>query len=98
MAASMPEYMTMGHDGMGGMGEMDMPIPEEQPADARRPGPFGYIDMGGMFTVLKVRDAGGWGARAEATTWGRACGERVVLRSAGCRPARSGRPQDPRLG
>jgi hypothetical protein len=42
--------------------------------------------------------AGGRGARAEATTWGRACGGRVVLRSAGCRPARSGRPQDPRLG
>jgi uncharacterized protein (UPF0276 family) len=56
MSRVMPEYMTMGHRGMGGMGEMRMEIPPNSAADARRPRPHSYIDMGGMFTVLKVRD------------------------------------------
>jgi hypothetical protein len=30
--------------------------PEEQHPDGRRPGPFDYITMGGMFTIVKVRD------------------------------------------
>ena len=52
----MPEYMTMGTTGMGNMGEMKMPIPANSLPMRGAPGPFGYIDMGGMFTVLKVRD------------------------------------------
>lgn len=51
-----PDYMTMGHTGMGEMAEMGMPGPKNSTPMAGGPGPFGYIDMGGMFTVLKVRD------------------------------------------
>ncbi len=56
MSRVMPEYMSMGTTGMGGMGEMTMPIPPNSLPMRGAPGPFGYIDMGGMFTVLKVRD------------------------------------------
>ena len=56
MSRVMPEYMTMGTKGMGGMGEMEMKIPHNSLPMRGGPGPFSYIDMGGMFTVLKVRD------------------------------------------
>jgi manganese oxidase len=59
MSRVMPEYMSMGLTGMGGMGEMDMPIPPNSLPMRGGKGPFGYIDMGGMFTVLKVRDRPG---------------------------------------
>jgi manganese oxidase len=49
-------YMTMGDTGMSGMGDMQMPVPKNSIAMATTPGPFGPIDMGGMFTILKVRD------------------------------------------
>ena len=51
-----PRYMTMGTRGMGDMAEMRMPIPPNSLPMRGAPGPFSYIDMGGMFTVLKVRD------------------------------------------
>jgi FtsP/CotA-like multicopper oxidase with cupredoxin domain len=51
-----PGYMTMGQDGMGGMEEMGMPVPANSIPMKGGRGPFGTIDMGGMFTVLKVRD------------------------------------------
>lgn len=56
MSRVMPEYMTMGTGGMGGMGEMTMPMPLNSLPMRGGAGPFSYIDMGGMFTVLKVRD------------------------------------------
>jgi FtsP/CotA-like multicopper oxidase with cupredoxin domain len=62
----LPESMVMGSQGMGGMGEMKMPVPANSLPMRGAPGPFGYIEMGGMFTVLKVRDdpraedAAGW--------------------------------------
>lgn len=56
MSRVMPEYMTMGTNGMGGMGEMPMPVPPNTLPMRGAPGPFSYIDMGGMFTILKVRD------------------------------------------
>ena len=56
VSSIVPEYMTMGHTGMGGMSEMKMPVPENSVPMAGGPGPFGMIDMGGMFTILKVRD------------------------------------------
>jgi FtsP/CotA-like multicopper oxidase with cupredoxin domain len=55
MQRVMPEYMTMGTTGMGAMGEMNMPIPPNSLPMRVTPGLFGAIDMGGMFTVLKVR-------------------------------------------
>lgn len=51
----LPGYMTMGTDGMAGMGHMNMPVPENSIPMKGAPGKHGYIDMGGMFTVLKVR-------------------------------------------
>ena len=51
-----PGYMTMGTDGMAEMGEMDMPVPDNSIPMRGGPGAFGRIDMGGMFTILKVRE------------------------------------------
>jgi hypothetical protein len=51
-----PGYMSMGQSGMGDMSEMHMPVPENSIPMLGGKGPFGSIDMGGMFTVLKVRE------------------------------------------
>ena len=56
MQRVVPGYMTMGTTGMGDMSAMEMPIPKNSLPMRATPGPFGPIDMGGMFTVLKVRD------------------------------------------
>jgi FtsP/CotA-like multicopper oxidase with cupredoxin domain len=61
-----PRYMTMGTRGMGDMGDMRMPIPPNSLPMRGAPGPFSYIDMGGMFTLLKVRDNP---AAADAAGW-----------------------------
>ena len=53
-----PGYMTMGHTGMdmGKMAEV-MPYPQNTISMKGATGPFGdYISMGGLFTVVKVRD------------------------------------------
>ena len=55
--AFLPGYMTMGQDGMGGMGDMGMHVPRNSLPMVGGPGPHGYIDMGGMFTILKVRES-----------------------------------------
>jgi manganese oxidase len=52
----LPGYMTMGQTGMEGMGEMGMPIPPNSIPMKGARGKHDYINMGGMFTVLKVRD------------------------------------------
>jgi hypothetical protein len=52
----LPDYMSMGPQGMGEMAEMGMAVPENSIPMVGAVGPFGYIDMGGMFTLLKVRD------------------------------------------
>lgn len=52
----LPRYMTMGETGMGEMGGMGMPVPANSIPMVGGPGPHGYITMGGMFTVLKVRE------------------------------------------
>jgi hypothetical protein len=52
----LPAYMTMGQEGMGDMAEMGMPVPKNSIPMVGAPGPHGYISMGGMFTILKVRD------------------------------------------
>jgi FtsP/CotA-like multicopper oxidase with cupredoxin domain len=56
MRTVLPHFMSMGQKGMGNMGDMRMPIPPNSLPMRGGPGPFGSIDMGGMFTVLKVRD------------------------------------------
>jgi len=51
-----PDYMTMGERGMADMGEMEMPLPDNTLPMMSGQGPFGPIEMGGMFTVVKVRE------------------------------------------
>jgi manganese oxidase len=73
MSNVLPQYMTMGTTGMGDMAEMQMPIPPNSTPMRATPGPFGPIDMGGMFTILKVRerptteDVEGWYRHPEGT-------------------------------
>jgi len=50
----LPEYMTMGKVGMGDMGDMGMRVPANSIPMMGGRGPFDYITMGGMFTILKV--------------------------------------------
>jgi hypothetical protein len=52
----LPDYMTMGQTGMAEMGEMGMPVPENSIPMVGGAGKHDYITMGGMFTILKVRD------------------------------------------
>ena len=52
----LPNYMTMGQEGMGDMATMGMPVPKNSIPMVGGPGPFDYITMGGMFTILKVRE------------------------------------------
>jgi hypothetical protein len=49
-----PDYMVMGEKG-GSMGEMEMPLPDNTLPMMGGQGPFGGVEMGGMFTVVKVR-------------------------------------------
>jgi hypothetical protein len=51
-----PDYMVMGERGMADMGEMEMPLPDNTLPMMSGNGPFGPIEMGGMFTVVKIRE------------------------------------------
>ncbi|WP_082490766.1 copper oxidase [Aureimonas sp. Leaf454] len=51
-----PDYMPMGTKGMADMGEMSMPIPDNTIPMMTGWGQFGPLEMGGMFTVVKVRE------------------------------------------
>lgn len=73
----LPGYMTMGHvggDDMGAHVEMGhMEVPENSIPMVGAMGPFDYITMGGMFTIVKIRegitsyDDPGWYAYPEGT-------------------------------
>jgi hypothetical protein len=54
----LPGYMAMGETGMAEHGEhgMHMQGPENTLPMMMGKGPFGVMEMGGMFTVVKVRD------------------------------------------
>jgi hypothetical protein len=51
-----PDYMPMGSKGMADMGAMEMPMPDNTLPMMTGFGQFGPIEMGGMFTVMKVRE------------------------------------------
>jgi hypothetical protein len=51
-----PDYMAMGSDGMAMMGEMEHPMPDNTLPMMTGFGQFGAMEMGGMFTVVKVRE------------------------------------------
>ncbi|ACE99638.1 copper oxidase [Rhodopseudomonas sp. AAP120] len=50
-----PDSMAMGSTGMA-MGEMEMPLPDNTLPMMTGSGQFGPIEMGGMFTVMKIRE------------------------------------------
>ena len=49
-----PDYMVMGEK--GGAMEMEMPLPDNTLPMMTGTGPFGPLEMGGMFTVVKIRE------------------------------------------
>lgn len=51
-----PGYMPMGMNGMGEMGAMEMELPNNTIPMMTGYGQFGPIEMGGMFSVVKVRE------------------------------------------
>jgi manganese oxidase len=55
IANLVPDYMVMGERGMADMAEMEMPLPDNTERMMTGQGPFGSVEMGGMFTVVKVR-------------------------------------------
>jgi hypothetical protein len=54
----LPTYMTMGTEGMGEMAGMTgrIPVPPNSVPMLGGQGPFDYITMGGLLTILKVRE------------------------------------------
>jgi hypothetical protein len=50
-----PDAMVMGQSGMA-MGNMEMPAPDNTLPMMSGAGQFGPIEMGGMFTVMKIRE------------------------------------------
>ena len=50
-----PDYMAMGDRGMADMADMQMPIPDNTVPMMGGEGPFGSVEMGGMFSMVKVR-------------------------------------------
>ncbi|OCC04609.1 copper oxidase [Labrys sp. WJW] len=50
-----PDYMPMGSAGMADMGEMEMPLPDNTLPMMTGFAQFGAVEMGGMFSVVKVR-------------------------------------------
>ena len=51
-----PDYMAMGSRGMAEMGDMSMPLPENTLPMMTGYGQYGPLEMGGMFSVVKVRE------------------------------------------
>ena len=72
-ASLLPGYMTMGNTGMGEMGAMGMKVPRNSLPMHGGEGPFGFIAMSGLLTLLKVRegitsyDDPGWYQHPEGT-------------------------------
>ena len=56
MQEVVPDYMTMGASGMAEMGEMEMPLPDNTLPMMTGWAQFGPVEMGGMFSVVKVRE------------------------------------------
>jgi FtsP/CotA-like multicopper oxidase with cupredoxin domain len=52
----LPQYMSMGQAGMGDMAGMRMAVPKNSIPMLGGKCQFGPIDMGGMFTIIKVRE------------------------------------------
>ncbi|NJN40331.1 MAG: copper oxidase [Gammaproteobacteria bacterium] len=101
-----PDYMVMGERGMADMGEMEMPLPDNTLPMMTGTGPFGPIEMGGMFTVVKVREGlarsdykdPGWYQHPPGTVAYEWTGELPRLARAAPTPADQGLPRVRRGG
>jgi manganese oxidase len=51
-----PDSMAMGTGGMADMASMHMPLPHNTLPMMTGSGQFGPIEMGGMFSVMKIRE------------------------------------------
>jgi FtsP/CotA-like multicopper oxidase with cupredoxin domain len=56
IAQAVPNYMAMGGTGMAEMGRMQMQLPDNTLPMMTGFGQFGPLEMGGMFSVVKVRE------------------------------------------
>jgi hypothetical protein len=56
IAKVLPDYLTMAQTGMEEPGELMEQIPKNSIPMMGGPGPLGILTMGGMFTILKVRE------------------------------------------
>ncbi len=92
-----PNYMPMGSRGMSDMGEMQMPLPDNTLPMVAGGGPFGMMEMGGMFSVVKVREGidakdygdPGWYRHPEGTVAYRYAGEVAEPPRTGNPPSRT---------
>lgn len=98
MKKIVPSYMSMGQRGMGedSAHMQHMPQPKNSIAMLGGKGPFGPIDMGGMFTVFKVRegittyDDPGWYDNPPGTVAQRATAEELRRDLATEQPTKKG--------
>ncbi len=56
ISSLLPDYMSMGSTGMASMKNMEMPLPDNTLPGMSGTGQFGAMEMGGMFTTVKIRD------------------------------------------
>ncbi|MBI1785234.1 multicopper oxidase domain-containing protein, partial [Candidatus Sumerlaeota bacterium] len=89
VTALLPGYMTMGQSGMGDMAEHveagHMKVPRNSIPMIGTQGPFDYITMGGMLTLLKVREKlksydedPGWFQHPKGTVADKASSDEIV--------------------
>lgn len=90
----LPDYMAMGSKGMAEMGDMEMPLPDNTLPMMTGRGPYGPIEMGGMFTIFKVRDDLPRGDDADASWYRMPPGTQAHAVSTGLPPAASD-PREP---
>lgn len=99
--AVVPAYMSMGQNGMGNMSEMGMPVPKNSIPMVGGKGPFGTVDMGGMFTILKVRDVpksedgSGWYEHPKGTVAEPATRDELAADGIDASPSRRAAPESP---
>ena len=97
-----PDYMVMGERGMADMGEMEMPLPDNTLPMMTGFAQFGAVEMGGMFSVVKVREGigskdykdPGWYQHPPGTVAWEWKGPQPAATRAPT-PARTNRPADP---
>ena len=94
-----PGYMAMGSTGMAEMGEMEMALPDNTLPMMTGFAQFGPVEMGGMFSVVKVREGlakndykdPGWYKHPPGTVAFEYTGPKQALQRAGARAAKSER-------